>query len=471
LPDAVRGKMEAALRSDFSNVRVHVGPQAQRIGAIAFTVGSDIYFAPGRYQPDTIQGQQLLGHELAHVVQQRANRVRNPLNTELAVVQDDALEAEADRLGRHAASFRAYGRSATGNGTMQRFAGARILSLHNARLSHRRRHGVMQRMMVGENEGVDVDVLAEGGFITEGVFAGDDVPESDLTEIKGDEVSSRQSSGKGREAKIVELMDEKIAEKKMREDVMSVLDKVQRWAQGNDRDAVIREAGRDLIFYNKSAYARRWATEERSAEYQLVHWNAAKEPTGDTVAMLMDFALAWKHTYVDQKSQLARYAEEYAKRRTEWRQTDQYLEEKGLEKPLSGEELERKEVNSQRVVTRAHEAGQGKDKRADKGFNRNSALYSLKERKKYQISAGPSSSTASLLWFLRRVGTITQTEAKSVTRALTTEFWGKGAKNWSGEYHTQFEATIPLARHLSKFKREAGAQWEHKGEIWEEIEI
>jgi hypothetical protein len=104
LPDAVRGKMEAALGADFSNVRVHVGPQADRIGAIAFTLGSDIYFAPGRYQPDTVHGQQLLGHELAHVVQQRQGRVRNPMGSGVAVVQDGALEAEADRLGQIAAA-------------------------------------------------------------------------------------------------------------------------------------------------------------------------------------------------------------------------------------------------------------------------------------------------------------------------------------------------------------------------------
>lgn len=107
LPDAVRGKMEAALGANFSDVRVHVGPQAERIGAIAFTVGSDIYFAPGRFQPDTVHGQQLLGHELAHVVQQRAGRVRNPLGSGLAVIQDHALEAEADRLGQRAAAHRA----------------------------------------------------------------------------------------------------------------------------------------------------------------------------------------------------------------------------------------------------------------------------------------------------------------------------------------------------------------------------
>jgi hypothetical protein len=74
LPEAVRGQMETALAADFSAVRVRVGPQAERIGAIAFTLGSDIYFVPGGYQPDTVHGQQLLGHELAHVVQQRAGR-------------------------------------------------------------------------------------------------------------------------------------------------------------------------------------------------------------------------------------------------------------------------------------------------------------------------------------------------------------------------------------------------------------
>ena len=98
--------METALRADFSAVRVHVGPQAQRIGAVAFTIGSDIYFAPGRFQPDTIHGQQLLGHELAHVVQQRQGRVRSPTGAGVVVVQDRLLEAEADRLGYLAAAQR-----------------------------------------------------------------------------------------------------------------------------------------------------------------------------------------------------------------------------------------------------------------------------------------------------------------------------------------------------------------------------
>ena len=104
LPDGVRKKMESAFSADFTDVRVHVGSQAGAIGALAFTLGSDIHFAPGLYNPDSHHGQSLLGHELAHVLQQRAGRVRNPFGSGIAVVQDPALEAEADRLGQRAAS-------------------------------------------------------------------------------------------------------------------------------------------------------------------------------------------------------------------------------------------------------------------------------------------------------------------------------------------------------------------------------
>jgi hypothetical protein len=105
LPGPLLAKMEAAFGADFSGIRVHVGPQAARIGAIAFTTGNDLYFSPGRYQPDSVQGQQLIGHELAHVIQQRQGRVRAP-GVGVSVVQDHALEAEADRLGMRAAMHR-----------------------------------------------------------------------------------------------------------------------------------------------------------------------------------------------------------------------------------------------------------------------------------------------------------------------------------------------------------------------------
>ena len=104
LPDGVRGAMEQALRSDFSAVRVHVGGEAAAIGALAFTCGDRICFAPGQYDPHTTHGRRLLGHELAHVVQQRSGRVRNPQGSGLTIIRDPLLEAEANRLGTLAAS-------------------------------------------------------------------------------------------------------------------------------------------------------------------------------------------------------------------------------------------------------------------------------------------------------------------------------------------------------------------------------
>lgn len=103
LPSDVRTKMETAFSADFSDVRVHIGHEATSLGAIAYTWGTNIHFAPGQYNPHTIQGQKLLGHELWHVVQQRSGRVQNPFGGGVAVVQDHGLEAEADRMGIKAA--------------------------------------------------------------------------------------------------------------------------------------------------------------------------------------------------------------------------------------------------------------------------------------------------------------------------------------------------------------------------------
>ena len=107
LPEPVQKKMEAFFNTSFADVRVHVGNEASSIGALAFTHGSDLYFAPGQYNPQLTQGQRLLGHELTHVLQQRAGRVRNPLGLRIAVVQDPALEAEAERMGIRATTFQA----------------------------------------------------------------------------------------------------------------------------------------------------------------------------------------------------------------------------------------------------------------------------------------------------------------------------------------------------------------------------
>ena len=74
LEPAIRSRFEAGFGRDFSDVRVHAGPgaaeSAREQRAQAYTVGTDIHFASGRYRPDTPQGQELIAHELAHVEQQ-----------------------------------------------------------------------------------------------------------------------------------------------------------------------------------------------------------------------------------------------------------------------------------------------------------------------------------------------------------------------------------------------------------------
>jgi hypothetical protein len=102
LAPEVRQKMETLFGANFADVRVHVGPHAASIGAHAFTHGSDIHFAPGRFATNTTQGQQALAHELAHVVQQRTGRARNPFPNGIAVVHDASLEAEAERYAHRA---------------------------------------------------------------------------------------------------------------------------------------------------------------------------------------------------------------------------------------------------------------------------------------------------------------------------------------------------------------------------------
>jgi predicted SprT family Zn-dependent metalloprotease len=100
LPMGVRQRMESAFGQTFADVRIHVGPHVQRIGAGAFTQGTHVHFAPGQYAPETADGQRLLAHELAHVVQQRTGRARNPFSEGTAVLHDRVLEAEAERMAQ-----------------------------------------------------------------------------------------------------------------------------------------------------------------------------------------------------------------------------------------------------------------------------------------------------------------------------------------------------------------------------------
>jgi hypothetical protein len=112
LPAVLRHEMERALGVSLAGVRIHtdgVAAQAARaLGAEAFTLGEDIFFADGTFAPDTRSGRTLLAHELTHVTQALRGRT-GPAGDGLRVSQpDDPLEREAEavaeRIGQAAAA-------------------------------------------------------------------------------------------------------------------------------------------------------------------------------------------------------------------------------------------------------------------------------------------------------------------------------------------------------------------------------
>lgn len=73
-------QMGQAMGADFSGVRVHTDGRSdelnQSIQAKAFTTGQDIFFRQGAYDPGSRGGQELIAHELTHVVQQNGGAVQ-----------------------------------------------------------------------------------------------------------------------------------------------------------------------------------------------------------------------------------------------------------------------------------------------------------------------------------------------------------------------------------------------------------
>jgi Domain of unknown function (DUF4157) len=75
LPPSTRQRMERSFGQSFDGVRIHDDADASALtelhGAEALTVGKDIAFRAGRFRPESEQGDRILAHELAHVVQQQ----------------------------------------------------------------------------------------------------------------------------------------------------------------------------------------------------------------------------------------------------------------------------------------------------------------------------------------------------------------------------------------------------------------
>ncbi|WP_431261462.1 eCIS core domain-containing protein [Roseateles chitinivorans] len=114
MPGPVRGRMESALGMGLGHVRLHTdataAQAADRLNARAFTIGRDVAFGSGEFQPGTPHGDALIAHELAHVAQQAGARASDAGRDR---GESPGLEEEADRSALGALST-LYGKGRAG---------------------------------------------------------------------------------------------------------------------------------------------------------------------------------------------------------------------------------------------------------------------------------------------------------------------------------------------------------------------
>lgn len=131
LDAGVRSKMEASLGQDFSGVKVHTGSDAataaKSVQAQAFTVGNNVVFNEGKYNPSSPEGQRTVAHELTHVVQQSKGDVPGTSNGNGVKVSDPSdwaeqqAEATADAvMSSNGGDHAGHDHAAAGAGGVQR---------------------------------------------------------------------------------------------------------------------------------------------------------------------------------------------------------------------------------------------------------------------------------------------------------------------------------------------------------------
>lgn len=102
LDSATRAFMERRFGHDFGRVRIHADSQAaesaRAVKSEAYTVGDDVVFGAGRYEPALPRGQQLLAHELTHVVQQHGANKFLSLKRSEGGAPSNAAEQVADSV-------------------------------------------------------------------------------------------------------------------------------------------------------------------------------------------------------------------------------------------------------------------------------------------------------------------------------------------------------------------------------------
>ena len=102
LEASLQRSMGQAMGADFSRVRVHTNTQSdqlnQSIQAKAFTTGQDVFFRQGAYQPGNRGGQELIAHELTHVVQQNGGAVQRSEGRKENLQNKSSVQTRSEKL-------------------------------------------------------------------------------------------------------------------------------------------------------------------------------------------------------------------------------------------------------------------------------------------------------------------------------------------------------------------------------------
>lgn len=164
IPAGVRESLEAGLGTSLGSVRLHTGAASaslsDQVGAHAFTVGQDVHFAQGTYDPTTSRGYHLLAHEVAHTLQPDTGAIAGSL----AVGPGDS---PAERSAEAIATDLTAGRAVSGPFTAG--GGCAVV----------RRFGREEHKELGDATHADVD-LGNGLILTWG----------DVVSLAGDEFES-----------------------------------------------------------------------------------------------------------------------------------------------------------------------------------------------------------------------------------------------------------------------------------------
>lgn len=195
---------------DFSQVRVHTdaaaAQSARAVDASAYTVGRDIVFASGKYEPATDNGRRLLAHELTHVAQQ--DSVRG------AVIQrDDGKPRGGPVVGKAKASTAADAPKLENRASVNGTPCACVVFVHNNERNARLTAELMHKhcsynlaIISPDNKSREIRIPGRGGTVDPNELFPPDVAEECLNDEKACRDFLRTKSGTTDPAEIEEFV-------------------------------------------------------------------------------------------------------------------------------------------------------------------------------------------------------------------------------------------------------------------------